>query len=170
MYAVVGLQTSGLGRRRRPKGFSEAPGRLCLSWYPLSYGQSIIAMSACLWVESWYRMTSLNHRILPCDFLIQFLPVFQNQSGARPSDSAVQRGSRTGGCWVHKEPGLEVWEGHSHWNAPTKLQCCQASFFKTNVSVTGHTRKTTCQRNPTGRSLQIQVNLVLKEGQIYDIF
>lgn len=132
MYAVVGLQTSGLGRRRRPKGFSEDPGRLCLTWSPLSYNQSIIVMSACLWVESWCRMTSLHHRILPCDFLIQFLPVllFQNQSRARPSDSPVQRGSRTGGCWVHKEPGLEVWEGHSHWNAPTKLQCCHASFFK----------------------------------------
>lgn len=57
MYAVVGLQTSGLGRRRRPKGFSEAPGRLCLTWYPLSYGQSIIVMSACLWVESWCLVT-----------------------------------------------------------------------------------------------------------------
>lgn len=128
MYAVVGLQTSGLGRRRRPKGFSEAPGQLCLGY---SYGQPIIVMSACLWVESWCRMTSLHHQNLPWDFLIQFLPalLFQNQSRARPPDSTVQRGSRTGGCWVHKEPGLEVWEGHSHWNAPTKLQCCHASFF-----------------------------------------
>lgn len=144
MY-TVGLQTSGLGRRRRPKGFSEAPGRLCLTWYPLSYGQSIIVMSACLWVESCCRMSSLHHRILPFDFLIQFLPVllFQNQSRARPSDSTVQRGSRTGGCRVHKEPGLEVWEGHSHWNALTKLQCCHASFFK-RMSLIGHTGKSSC--------------------------
>lgn len=33
---AVGLLTSGLGRRRRAEGFSEAPGQWCLHRYRLS--------------------------------------------------------------------------------------------------------------------------------------
>lgn len=48
MYAVVGLQTSGLGSRRKPEDFSEAPGQSCLIWYRLACTQSILVMAGSL--------------------------------------------------------------------------------------------------------------------------
>lgn len=37
----------------------------------------------------------------------------QNQSWERPINPALQRGSESGGCWVHQESGLEIWKGLS---------------------------------------------------------
>lgn len=81
---------SGRGRKRYPKDSLGALGQLC--------------------VKVFSNLNIMYMQIHCLQHLLNFYHL-QNQFRERPSDPSFSRVPWSCGCWVHKEPGLEVREG-----------------------------------------------------------
>lgn len=154
MYTVVGLQTSGLGSRRRPEDFSEAPGQSCLTWYELSCAQSILVMAACLSYVSCCLVSFLQNSILPCSFwaTLSYLSLCCCARTSPERDPLILLSREDPELVDAEYTKNQAWKSEKvrHTEMPTH-QAQMLAFFlflffliKTNISFIGHTGKTSC--------------------------